>query len=417
MTVFDMHSELGNLPKPDYIYVTSSEEAIRCLQDISKYNVISVDTETTGLDPFVDKIVLLQIGAGTKSYIFDVRDGNVDATIFKPILESDKQLKLFQNAVFDAKFLKYQYNIRLVRIYDTMLAEQLLYLGFNVKASLDHLVDKYLKIHMPKESATTFKDYYQKYSETQLIYAANDTLVLPEIYNLQLAKLMNSNLVRAAKLEFDFVRALSEMELNGMLLNIDKWRELLSGIETERNKVGIQLRQILGETSNQNTLFDVSLINLDSPIQVVKALNKLGINVKSTDVKELKKYGNSPVVKLLLEYRKHEKFLTTYGEALIERVHFKTGRLHSDFRQMVATGRLSSSNPNLQNIPSEKIYRACFVAQPGHNLITCDMSQAELRILAAYSKDPVFLEAFEKGLDLHARTAADLFGVTYEKKF
>jgi len=200
-----------------------------------------------------------------------------------------------------------------------------------------------------------------------------------------------------------------------MLLNIDKWRELLSGIETERNKVGIQLRQILGETSNQNTLFDVSLINLDSPIQVVKALNKLGINVKSTDVKELKKYGNSPVVKLLLEYRKHEKFLTTYGEALIERVHFKTGRLHSDFRQMVATGRLSSSNPNLQNIPSEKIYRACFVAQPGHNLVTCDMSQAELRILAAYSKDPVFLEAFEKGLDLHARTAADLFGVTYEE--
>lgn len=268
---------------------------------------------------------------------------------------------------------------------------------------------------MPKDIATSFKDYYQEYSERQLVYAANDVVILKDIYNLQLKQLKNKSLIRAAKLEFDFIRALSEIELNGMLLDVNKWRDILKDIEIERDKVGIQLQQILGETSSQNTLFGVSLINLDSPIQLVKALNKLGINVESTDVKTLKKYSNNPIIKLLLEYRKYEKFLTTYGEALIERIHPKTGRLHSDFKQMVDTGRLSSSNPNLQNIPSEKIYRACFIAQPGHKLVTCDMSQAELRILAAYSKDPVFLEAFEKGLDLHARTAADLFGVTYEE--
>jgi len=408
-------NNLGELPRPKFKYITSTEEALKHLEFIEKHPVMEIDTETTGLDPFTDKVVLLQIGVDGQPFVFDVREGNVDINIFRNLLESNNNLKLLQNALFDAKMLKSNFGITIKRLYDTMLAEQLLFLGLKPEANLQYLVAKYLRLYMPKDIATSFKDYYQEYSERQLVYAANDVVILKDIYNLQLKQLKNKNLIRAAKLEFDFVRALSEIELNGMLLDVNKWRDILKDIEIERDKVGIQLQQILGETSSQNTLFGVSLINLDSPIQLVKALNKLGINVESTDVKALKKYSNNPVIKLLLEYRKYEKFLTTYGEALIERIHPKTGRLHSDFKQMVDTGRLSSSNPNLQNIPSEKIYRACFIARPGHKLITSDMSQAELRILAAYSKDPVFLEAFEKGLDLHARTAADLFGVTYEE--
>jgi DNA polymerase-1 len=166
---------------------------------------------------------------------------------------------------------------------------------------------------------------------------------------------------------------------------------------------------------DQETLFGVSLLNLDSPVQVIKCLNSLGVPADSTDVKELAKFKTNPLVKLLLEYRKYEKFITTYGEPMINRIHPLTGRLHTRFRQMVDTGRMSSSDPNLQNIPKEQKYRACFIARQGYKLITCDMSQAELRILAAYSMDPVFLESFAEGLDLHARTAADLFGVTYEE--
>jgi len=100
---------------------------------------------------------------------------------------------------------------------------------------------------------------------------------------------------------------------------------------------------------------------------------------------------------------------------LISKIHPKTGRLHTDFNQMVSTGRLSSSNPNLQNIPNEQEYRSCFVAAQGHKLITDDMSQAELRILAEYSKDPAFLEAYATGQDLHVRTACDMFGITPEE--
>jgi len=162
-------------------------------------------------------------------------------------------------------------------------------------------------------------------------------------------------------------------------------------------------------------MFGVSLLNLDSPAQVVKCLNDLGVEVESSDVKELKKHKHNPIVKLLLDYRKYAKFITTYGEPMIDRIHPLTGRLHTRFKQMVDTGRMSSSDPNLQNIPKEQRYRACFVARPGYKLVTCDMSQAELRILAAYSQDPVFLEAFAQGLDLHTRTASDLFGLTYDE--
>jgi len=221
--------------------------------------------------------------------------------------------------------------------------------------------------------------------------------------------------MRAAKLEFDFVKPMAEMELNGMLLDIPKWRVILDEMTVDRDKARIQLNDVFKDTIDQTTLFGVSVMNLDSPTQMMKALHRVGVDVKSTDVKELNKHQKHPVVKLLLDYRKYEKFITTYGEPMIARIHPETGRLHTRFKQMVDTGRMSSSNPNLQNIPKEQKYRACFISRPGYKLITCDMSQAELRILADYSKDPVFLDAFKQGLDLHTRTAADLFGLTYDE--
>jgi len=317
--------------------------------------------------------------------------------------------------VFDYEMLKTNFGIELNRMYDLMLAEQLLYLGLHYKSSLQHLVSNYLHLNMPKEIGRSFENYNQQYQEYQLRYAANDVSVMKDIYNLQILKLKKDNLLRAARLEFEFIKPMAEMELNGMLLDIPKWRAILDEILVERNKLSIQLSDIFNRTIDQNTLFGVSLMNLDSPSQVIKGLNSLGVSVESTDVKELNKYKKNPVVKLLLEYRKSEKFITTYGEKMIGRIHPLTGRLHTSFKQMVDTGRMSSSDPNLQNIPKEQKYRECFIARPGYKLVTCDMSQAELRILAAYSKDPVFLEAFAQGLDLHTRTAADLFGLSYDE--
>jgi len=406
---------LAELPRPDYKYITTTEEALRYIEFIERHPVIEVDTETTGLDPLTAKVVLLQIGVNGKSFVFDVRDGNVDTSMFKPVLESKQHLKLLQNAVFDYEMLKTNFNIELERVYDTMLAEQLLYLGLHRKAGLQHLVAKYLHLNMPKDIGKTFQNYNQEYQEYQLRYAANDVVILKDIYNLQLLKLRQDDLMRAAQLEFDFIKPMAEMELNGMLLDVPQWRGILDGMVVERDRSRIQLADAFNQTIDQTTMFGVSLLNLDSPAQVIKCLGNLGVEVESSDVKELKKHKKNPIVKLLLDYRKYSKFITTYGEPMIDRIHPLTGRLHTRFKQMVDTGRMSSSNPNLQNIPKEQKYRACFVARPGYKLITCDMSQAELRILAAYSQDPVFLDAFAKGLDLHARTAADLFGVTYDE--
>jgi len=406
---------LQDLPAPNYQYITSTEEALKHIELIERHPIIEVDTETTGLDPFTSRVVLLQIGIHGKAYVFDVRDGRVDVSIFKPLLVSNKNLKLLQNAVFDCEMLKTNFDIEINRLYDTMLAEQLLYLGLHNKSNLQYLVAKYLHLNMPKDIGHTFQDYNQEYQEYQLRYAANDVVAMKDIYNLQLHKLQQDGLMRVAQLEFDFVKPLMHMELNGMLLDVPKWQEILDEMIVERDKSRIQLADAFNQTIDQNTLFGVSLLNLDSPIQVVKCLNDLGVPVESSDVKELSKYKKNSIVKLLLDYRKYEKFITTYGDPMIGRIHPITGRLHTSFKQMVDTGRLSSSNPNLQNIPKEQKYRACFVARPGYKLIKCDMSQAELRILGDYSGDPVFLDAFARGMDLHTRTAADLFGLTYEE--
>jgi len=410
-----VNDNLVDMPKPNYSYITNTEEALRNLELIERYDVIEVDTETTGLDPFVDKVVLLQLGVINKSYVFDVRKGNVNAQIFKPLLKNKKNLKILQNAVFDYEMLKTNFNIEINRMYCTMIAEQLIYLGLHTPSNLQYLVAKYLSLNMPKDITHSFENYNQKYQEYQLRYAANDVSVLQAIYNLQLSRLRKDGLMRVAQLEFEFIKALSEMELNGMLLDVPKWKNIIGEMVIERDKLRIQLHNVFNKTVNQTTLFDVSLLNLDSPLQLVKGLNSLGVEVESTDIKELVKYKDNSVVSLLLKYRKYEKFITTYGDAMINRIHPKTGRLHTSFKQMVDTGRLSSSNPNLQNIPKEQRYRSCFIARPGYKLITSDMSQAELRILAEYSKDPSFLEAYRTGEDIHVRTCCDVFGVTKEE--
>jgi DNA polymerase I-like protein with 3'-5' exonuclease and polymerase domains len=408
-------SVLAEMPDPNYRYIISTEEALKHLEFIERHPFVEVDSETNGLDPHLAKIALMQLGVGGQAFVFDVRPGRVDAQIFKNLLESNNSLKLLQNAVFDYEMLKTSFNIEMNRVYDTMLAEQLIGLGLHPKAGLQHLVAKYLHMNMPKDIGKTFEDYNQEYQEYQLRYAANDVVVLREIYNQQLERLRQDDLMRVAQLEFGFIKPMAEMELNGMLLDIPRWRDILDEMVLERNKAGIQLADVFNTTMDQETLFGVSLLNLDSPSQVVKCLNDLGVPVESTDVKELGKFKNNQTVKLLLNYRKYAKFITTYGEALINRIHPETGRLHTRFKQMVDTGRMSSSNPNLQNIPKEQKYRACFIARAGYKLITCDMSQAELRILAAYSQDPVFLDAFARGEDLHTRTASDLFGITVEE--
>lgn len=408
------------LPDPKFKYITTEEEARRALTILDKHEEYYIDTETTGLDPYKAKVSLLQVGTKKDIFVFDMRyDTNhseVHPDVVKPMLIDRDKKHVFQNAAYDMKVIKVNWGYYLENIYDTMLVEQLLNLGRGfVKASLDALVLRYIGVPMEKEPRNTFSDYDQKFRFFQLNYAANDVAVLPLIKDLQEFKLKKEELEDVAQLEFDFLTPLCEMELNGIEIDVDKWRIIMGDVGVDRDKTRLIIKNILSETEDQNVLFGMSLLNIDSNAQLKTALNKYGIEIQSTAADVLSNYIGIPVIDAVLEYRKAEKLISTYSETLLNKISTVTGRLHTDFRQMVATGRLASSNPNLQNIPHAQKYRSCFIAKEGCSLVTSDMASAELRIIGNLSGDPIFKECFIAGIDLHTRSASEIFKVPMDK--
>jgi DNA polymerase-1 len=415
MSIFEQ-TEL-RLPTPNYDYVTNEEDAIKAMNFLANYPIHSIDTETTGLNPYASKISLIQIGVNDKVFVFDVRHdtehSSLHKDVLKPILISKDHTRILQNALFDMKMLKHHMGIYIQNVYDTMLVEQLLNLGLiGVKTNLAALILRYLGITMEKEPRLTFQDYNQKFRNFQLEYAANDTVPLQMIKDLQWAKVEREGLEEVCQLEFDFLVPLAEMELNGILLDTDHWKLIMKDTEKDMIEAGQAIKHILNESQDQSTLFGVSTINIDSNVQLKKALNKCGFRLENTGVDELKKHEGIPIIDALLDYRKTQKLISTYSNSLIAKVSPYTGRLHTDFRQLVVTGRLSSSSPNLQNIPHNQKYRSCFIAKEGYSLITSDMSSAELRIIGNLSGDPVFKECFMNGIDLHTKSASEIFKVS-----
>lgn len=406
------------LPKPRYDYITNEESARKALMEMDRYGVLGMDTECTDLDPYEAKVSLIQLSIPNKAFVFDVRHdtphSSLHIDVLKPILTGQK-LKILQNATYDMEVLKANYGFYVENIYDTMLVEQLLHLGLHAKSSLDYLVKKYLGLTMDKHPRDTFKDYWQKFQPFQIEYAASDAVVMHDIRNLQLPKIKDHGLEDVCRLEFEFTKPLCEMELNGMMLDVEKWRAIMGDAAVEMEEASRSVAEFLAPVEDQTTLFGVSVIDVNSPQQLLGALIRYGLPVENTSNPELIKYKGMPLIDAILDYRKYAKLVSTYAETLIEKINRHTGRLHTQFRQMVATGRMSSSNPNLQNIPKKQIYRSCFVAPEGRKLITADMSGAELRILGNLSRDPIFVESYAHGIDLHTRTASEIFGVPMDK--
>jgi DNA polymerase I-like protein with 3'-5' exonuclease and polymerase domains len=212
------------------------------------------------------------------------------------------------------------------------------------------------------------------------------------------------------------------MELTGFFMHKDRWLEQLAIVEKRRGELAEALQNVLAEESSQGSLFGGPSrddINLDSHQQLTQALERLGIPVPdSTRNWKLQPLAAEyPVIKTLLEYRTVQKALTSYGQNMIDLVNPTTGRLHADFRQIGApTGRFSCTNPNIQQVPHAVEYRRCFSGHPeGRKLVIADYSQIELRILAEFSGDQGFADAFNSGADLHRVTAAQVFNVAVDQ--
>jgi len=389
--------------------------------------IVSLDTEATSLDPHDAKLLLFQIATPGEAYLFDAR--HLDLRPFQSILGSEKILKLAQNAKFDYGMLKELAGVEIVNIFDTMLAERILTCGMTKLGdlSLAALSRKYLGIELAKEVRETFfGGHLRDFTKKQLDYAAKDVLVLFPIYEAQRDRLQKEQLEKIASLEFELVPVVSEMELRGFLIDVEKWRQVIADYRKKAQEIDRKMQEELRpySRSTQKDLFGnhANVVNLNSPSQIMEAFRRVGLDLPSTGEEILARYDH-PLAKLLLEYRESEKIISAFGENLLEKINPKTGRIHPDYMQIGAdTGRFACSNPNLQQIPTDSMFRSCFIASPGHKLVVADYSQIELRIMAELSEDPVFMKAFKEDQDLHALTASQMFNipidqVSKEKRF
>lgn len=412
----------------NYELIRTADELRKAIETIEKQPVVGLDTETTDLDPYISRLRLIQLATPDRVYIVDFdrfSDGDTrrsDALApLRRMLAAPRPIKIAHNAKFDAKFIKHNLGVDLGGLFDTLLASQLVGAGdIEERHGLETVAGRYLNELVDKTERLSNWDL--ELTTAQLEYAARDAAVLLPLREKLIERLKAESLVRCAQLEFECVMPVVDIELAGFFMHKDRWLEQLGIVEKRRTELAEQLQEVLAEESSQGSLFggpEREDINLDSQQQLTKALNRLGIPMpESTRNWKLQPLAAQyPVIATLLEYRTVQKALTSYGTNMIDMINPVTKRLHADFRQIGApTGRFACTNPNIQQVPHAVEYRRCFSGYPdGRKLIIADYSQIELRILAEFSGDRGFINAFNSGADLHRVTASQVFNASLDQ--
>ena len=412
----------------NYELIRTADELRKAIESLTTQPVVGLDTETTELDPYTSRLRLIQLATADRVYIVDFDHfSNGDAAKsdalapLRRLLAAPRPIKIAHNAKFDAKFIKHNLGVDLGGLFDTLLASQLIGAGdIEERHGLETVAGRFLNELVDKSERLSNWNF--ELSEAQLEYAARDAAILLPLRERLIERLKAESLVKVAQLEFECVNPVVDIELAGFFMHKDRWLEQLSIVEKRRSELAEQLQQVLAEESSQGSLFGGPQrddINLDSQQQLTKALNRLGIPVPdSTRNWKLQPLAAQyPVIATLLEYRTVQKALTSYGTNMIDLINPVTKRLHADFRQIGApTGRFACTNPNIQQVPHAVEYRRCFSGYPdGRKLIIADYSQIELRILAEFSGDRGFADAFNSGADLHRVTAAQVFNTTLDQ--
>lgn len=422
-----------------------------CLNWCKEQDIIEVDTETSGHFNFTSQILLLQLGNKENQYVIDIT--TVDISIFKPIFEGGDKLFLFQNAKFDLKFfIQYGIDINKMYIYDTMLAEAVITCGLSTEERVENsdVVDKNLGglsleflalTYCNKQLDKEVRGLIHKGITNRVIeYSANDVTYLSDIRTLQLEKIVEQDLVDILNLENEFVKVLAIIEYNGMPFDPIVWdevadkviesktaqEELLNNIITEQEKTNKKLSKYINR-SIQLTMFDVkhksqnpTTINFKSSAQKLEVIRNLGVVLEDTNDRSLQKIKKENIfVKELITFNKQSKLCDSFGKNFYNYINPTTNRIHPDYWQILVTGRMSCSEPNLLNIPSKgelaKKIRSAFVAREGFKIVGGDYSGMELCIIAQLSDDETWIKelAKENG-DLHGLLAASTFNIPIE---
>jgi len=379
-------------------------------------SILYLDIETNGLDPFTCDLVTLQImKANGKARI--CKDPKELGSL-KNILENN--LIVGHNIKFDSKFLKYRYGITLYNVYDTYIAEIVLSGGLlagRKGASLKDVTTKYCGVSLDKEEQCGFKKNVAL-TQAQENYAVNDLKYLAEIMKQQQAKIKLLNLESVIETEMKAIPAVVWLELSGMHIDTEKAEKIRVELEAQKATAQAELYKAFasGTQLSLDGTVAVGAINLNSTQQLVKALNKLGIPVKSTGESEISKF-NHPVLETLKTYKGTEKLLNTFVNKIPGYINPVSHRIHSNFNQYGAkSGRFTSSNPNLQQQPSKFTeWRTIYTAEKGNKIVTADYSQIELRILGQVAGEDEYINAYKSGMDLHKLTASKVFKLPPEE--
>ena len=392
------------------------------LARVSSAPFLALDTETSGLDPNSDKVLLIQFGTATEQCLVDAEA--VDAAAVRQILRPDRTV-VMQNASFDIKMLWSRYGDALglpdARIADTQGAEKLLRNGRKSEVvmqgwSLKVLAERYAGMELDKTVREGFvgSQSISELSDAELHYAARDVEATWKVFAEQLPQLERDGLLRVCALEGQAQLAFGQLEYRGAPIDTDAWRAQLALAQTGKSEARQRLDKAFWDVTDRD-LFGGSTLNYDSDDEVLTALRKLGVDLPTIRKEALLATGH-PAAMEVAAYREHQKIVSTYGESFLSHVNPNTGRIHPRFKSIGAmTGRVSCSEPNLQNIPADSAFRACFKAPEGRKLITADYAGAELRIIAHMSRDPVFVHTLANGGDLHAMVASRMFNKTVSK--
>ena len=414
----------------EYQLIENEDELRRICDFFLTKEFVSIDTETTSTDAISAELVGLSFSAEeSKAFYVPVPANYEEALkvfeIFKPLYESDKIMKIGQNIKYDYEVLT-RYGVTIQgKMFDTMIAHYLI--QPELHHNMDYLAETllgYQTIHI--EELLGPKGKKQKnmrdLSPTDIYeYAAEDadiTLRLKNVLEPRLKELGVEELFW--NIEMPLLRVLADMELNGVCLDTEALQDT-SKIFTERMKEYEQeIYKEAGEEFNISSPKQVGDI-LFGKLQIMDKPKKTKTGQYVTSEEVLQSLENkSPIVRNILNYRGMKKLLSTYIDALPKLINPRTGHIHTSFNQaLTATGRLSSSDPNLQNIPVRtddgKEIRKCFIPEEGCLFFSADYSQIELRIMAHLSEDENMMEAFREGHDIHRATAAKIWHEDIDK--
>lgn len=414
----------------NYQLVDNEEKLNQLLQNIVTQPVLSLDTETTSTDPIRAELVGMSFSyAENQAFYVPVPTDRSEAQKivdrFRPVFENREIMKVGQNIKYDMLVLA-NYGVQLQGpLFDTMVAHYVL--QPELRHNMDYLAEIYLNyqtIHIEELIGPKGKNQGNMRDlppASVYEYACEDADVTLKLKN-KLEKELDENNVRKLfeEIEMPLIPVLAYMERNGVRIDTEALKETSRHFTLRMKQIEEEVYQLAGTEFNIASPKQVGEVLFDRLKIVEKAKKtKTGQYVTSEEVLESLR-GKHEVVGKILEHRGLKKLLGTYIDALPQLINPETGRIHTSFNQTVtATGRLSSSNPNLQNIPIRnedgKEIRKAFIPDDGCIFFSADYSQIELRIMAHLSGDPHMIEAFQKGQDIHAATAAKIYKVPLEE--